>query len=403
MTEFDSVIMSERVVTPVGVGPAAVGIRGGRIEIVTDHGAPPTAREHVDLGEVALLPGCVDVGTGVHVPGRSLKESYQRVSEAALRGGVTTVVASPAPARPPIICAEAFHVHRRAATGLPVSVFFLGGVTQGMGPLELADLRAAGVAAFHCSLSDGGAPDMAAVGDAQLRKAMVELAALDAVLLVHTEDACELGTPTLMAEHRPPRAERRGLERVIAAARLAGTRTHVNSFTAAECAALLSAASSVGVRLTAQTCAHYLCLPAETARPETHGCRPPLRSEANRRALWSAFLARGESSITTIGSGHLPAHNVYTLEWGLSALWTAASRRRLGLAELSRWTSTAPASLVGLGGKGRIAEGYDADLVAFAPESTVVIPVADPSPYAGGSLTGRVERVWVSGRERPLG
>lgn len=403
MSEFDSVIRSERVVTPVGVGPAAVGIRGGRIETVTDHGAPPAAREHVDLGEVALLPGCVDVGTGVHVPGRSLEESYQRVSEAALRGGVTTVVASPAPARPPITCADAFQTHRRAAMGLPVSVFFLGGVTQGMGPLELADLHAAGVVAFHCSLSDGGAPDMAALGDAQLRKAMVELAALDAVLLVHTEDARELGTPALGAEQRPPRAERRGLERVIAAARVAGTRTHVNSFTAAECAALLSAAGSVGVELTAQTCPHYLCLPAEASRSEAHGCRPPLRSEANRRALWSAFLARGEASITTIGSGHLPAHNVYTLDRGLSALWTAASRRRLGLSDLSRWTSTAPAELVGLGGKGRVSEGYDADLVAFAPESTVEVSEADPSPYAGRSLIGRVERVWVSGRERAFG
>src|SRR5699024_446500 len=170
-------------------------------------------------------------------------------------------------------------------------IFFLGGVTQGTGPLELADLRAAGVVAFHCSLSDGGAPDMAALGEAQLRKAMVELAALETVLLVHTEDARELGFPA-SAEQRPPRAERRGLERVVAAARLAGTRTHVSSFTAAECAALLATAGSVGVNLTAQTCPHYLCLPAETLRPEVHGCRPLLRSEANRKALWNTFLSQ---------------------------------------------------------------------------------------------------------------
>lgn len=400
MTEFDSVVRSGRVVTPDGIGPAAVGIRDGRIETVADHGAPLRARRHVDLEESALLPGCVDVGTGVHVPERSLAESYHRVGEAALRGGVTTVVASPAPARPAVICAEALHAHRRAATGSPVSVFFLGGVTHGSGPLDLTDLRATGVVAFHCSLSDGGAPDMAGLGDAQLRKAMAELAALDTVLLVHAEDARELGTPALWAEQRPPRAERRGLERVIAAARVAGTRTHVSPFTAAECAALLAAAGSVGVGLTAQTCPHYLCLPAEASDPKAHGCRPPLRSEANRRALWSALLSREEASITTIGSGHLPAHGLYTLEWSLSALWTAASRRRLGLTDLAHWTSTAPAALVGLGGKGRIVEGGDADLVAFAPESTVEVSETDPSPYAGRSLTGRVERVWTSGRER---
>ena len=401
MSEFDILIRSERVITPAGIGPATVGIRGGRIESVTGHGAVQPARQHIDLGKVALLPGGVDLGTGVCVPGRSLEESYQRVGEAALSGGVTTVVASAAPARPPITCVDALRVHRRAATGLSVSVFFLGGVTQGTGPLELADLRAAGVVAFHCSLADGGAPDMAALGEAQLRKAMVELAALETVLLVHTEDARELGFPA-SAEQRPPRAERRGLERVVAAARLAGTRTHVSSFTAAECAALLTTAGSVGVNLTAQTCPHYLCLPAEALRPEVHGCRPPLRSEANRKALWNTFLSQ-ETPITTIGSGHLPAHGMYTLERGLSALWTAASRRALGLAELSHWTSTAPAELVGLVGKGRICEGYDADLVAFDPESTVEVSETDPSPYAGRVLTGRVERVWVLGRERVLG
>ena len=57
MNEFDSLIRSERVVTPAGIGPATVGIRGGRIESVTEHGAVQPARQHIDLGKVALLPG----------------------------------------------------------------------------------------------------------------------------------------------------------------------------------------------------------------------------------------------------------------------------------------------------------------------------------------------------------
>ncbi|MGW9347976.1 amidohydrolase family protein [Nocardiopsis flavescens] len=398
MTDFDTVIRSGRTVTPDGVVPAAVGIRDGRIEAVAGPGVRWSAREEVDLGGTALLPGAVDLGTGVHDPDAGLGDSYRAAGAAALRGGVTTLVVSPAPARPAVVRADDLQAHRRAAAGARVSLYFLGGVAPGSGPLDLADLRAAGAVAFQCSLSDGGAPDMAALDDSRLRKAMAELAALDAVLLVHAEDARELGAPAVSAEQRPPRAERRGLERVISAARSVGTRTHVAPFTAAECAALLSAAGSIGVGLSAQTCPHYLCLPAELLDPRSpaHACRPPVRTDANRKALWSALLEPG-SAITSVSSGHLPAHGLHTLEWSLPALWTAARRRGADLDLLSRWTARAPAELLGLAGKGRIAPGCDADLVAFSPERPVPVPRVDPSPYAGRALVGEVGTVWVSG------
>ncbi|WP_017543874.1 amidohydrolase family protein [Nocardiopsis prasina] len=399
MPEFDSVIRSTRTVVPEGIRSASVGVRDGRIEAVRPYSARMSAHEVVDLGDTALLPGAIDLGTGVHAPGEDLPASYQRVSTSALRGGVTCVVVSPAPGRPAITCADSLQVHQRAAAGTEVSVLFLGGVTQGTSPLDLADLHAGGVVAFQGSLSDGGAPDMAALGDARLRKAMAEIAALNSLLLMHAEDARELGTPPVSAEQRPPRAERRGLERVIAAARVVGARTHVAPFTAAECAALLAAAGAVGVGLTAHTCPHYLCLPSEFPGPGSpaHACRPPLRSDANRKALWSSLL-EPDSPILTVGSGHLPAIGLYTLEWSLPALWTAARRRGRSLSDLARWTARAPAELLGLGGRGRVQEGYDADLVAFEDQTTLAVPDSDPSPYAGMRLTGRVRGTWVAGR-----
>ncbi|WP_049579513.1 amidohydrolase family protein [Nocardiopsis sp. SBT366] len=399
MPEFDSVIRSTRTVVPEGIRSASVGVRDGRIESVRPYSARMSAHEVVDLGDTALLPGAIDLGTGVHAPGKDLPASYQRVSTSALRGGVTCVVVSPAPGRPAITCADSLQVHQRAAAGAEVSVLFLGGVTEGTSPLDLADLHAGGVVAFQGSLSDGGAPDMAALGDARLRKAMAEIAALNGLLLMHAEDARELGTPPVSAEQRPPRAERRGLERVIAAARVVGARTHVAPFTAAECAALLAAAGAVGVGLTAHTCPHYLCLPSEFPGPGSpaHACRPPLRSDANRKALWSSLL-EPDSPILTVGSGHLPAIGLYTLEWSLPALWTAARRRGRSLSDLARWTARAPAELLGLGGRGRVQEGYDADLVAFEDQTTLAVPDSDPSPYAGMRLTGRVRRTWVAGR-----
>ena len=121
-----------------------------------------------------------------------------------------------------------------------------------------------------------------------------------------------------------------------------------------------------------------------------------MRSDANRKALWSALLEE-DSPILTVGSGHLPAIGLYTLERSLSALWTAARKRGRSLSDLARWTSRAPAELLGLGSRGRIQEGFDADLVAFEDQETLSVPETDPSPYAGTRLTGRVDRVWVAG------
>lgn len=400
MPDFDTVIRSTRVVVPEGIEAADVTVREGRIEAVLPYrsiteGPGPRI---IDLGDRALLPGAVDLGTGVHAPGEELADSYHRAGSAALRGGVTCLVVSPAPARPAITCADSLQVHQRAAAGSPVAIAFLGGVNQGAGPLELADLQAGGVVAFQASLSDG-APRHGGVE--RLRSAQGHGADRHPRLAVDRarRRLRRARTPAVSAEQRPPRAERRGLERVFSAARVVGARTHIAPFTAAECAALLSAAEAAGVELGAHTCPHYLCLPSEFPGPDSpvHGCRPPLRSDANRKALWSALLEPG-SALATISSGHLPAIGLYTLRWSLSALWTAARRRNLTLSHLARWTAQSPADLLGLA-RGRIQPGFEADLVAFDDEATTLVPENDPGPYAGMRLTGRVTRVWVAGRE----
>ena len=106
---------------------------------------------------------------------------------------------------------------------------------------------------------------------------------------------------------------------------------------------------------------------------------------------------------------------ISSLQLGLSAVWTEASQRGFSLVDLSRLLSAAPAKLVGLEGrKGRIAPGYDADLVFFDPEGTFSVAAAELehknkiTPYEGRTLKGKVARTILRGEtiyraDEPLG
>ena len=422
--EADLVVRAARAVLPDGERACEVGVRGGRIVAVAPAGAGLPGREVVDLAaDEVLLPGRVDSHVHVNEPGRTEWEGFWSATRAAAAGGVTTIVDMPLNSVPPTVDVPALAVKRHAAEGeCFVDVGFWGGAVPGnLGSLR--PLHEAGVFGFKCFLVDSGVPEFPPLSPAEVERVMAELAAYDGLLVVHAEDAALIGSCS--GQHyrdflgsRPPAAETRAIEGLLEAARRTACRVHVLHLSAAPAVPLLAAARADGVRVSVETCPHYLSFAAEEVRDGAteFKCCPPIREEGNRDALWSALA---DGVIDLVVSDHSPSTpdlkrldsgdfgaawgGIASLQVGLPAVWTGARSRGLGLGDVVRWMSAAPAGLTGLPGKGAIAVGRDADLVAFAPDEPFVVDAArlrhrhPVTPYDGRELVGVVRRTWLRG------
>ena len=416
----DLVLRSDEVHMPDGPRPAAVLVRDGRITGITGRSSTVDAREDVDLGDLALLPGLVDTHVHVNEPGRTEWEGFATATAAAAAGGVTTIVDMPLNSLPPTVTADALDVKRAAAAGqCVVDVGFWGGAVPG----NLADLKPLhdkGVFGFKCFLSPSGVDEFPPLRWAELDAVLDATAAMDALLVVHAEDAAELDAappagPTYaeFLASRPPAAERRAVAGLIDRVARHAARAHVLHLSSSDSLAPVADARAAGIRITAETCPHYLTLAAERVPDGAteFKCCPPIRDARNQDLLWRGLA---EGVLDCVVSDHSPSPpalkrggfdeawgGISSLQFGLPVVWTEARRRGHPLSDVVRWMATAPADLAGLTRKGRIAPGRDADLIAVADtEFTPTTPRHrhPTTPYAGERLRGVVHRTWLRGR-----
>ena len=398
---------------------------------VGEYGAEFDAAEDQDLGDLALLPGLVDTHVHVNEPGRTEWEGFASATRAAAAGGVTVIVDMPLNSLPPTVDIDALGVKKKAAYNkIYVDVGFWGGLIPGnLG--QLPALHAAGVFGFKAFLADSGVPEFPPVSAGELSEG---LQAVDALFVVHAEDPDHLHASPSSADYadflasRPVDAEHAAVATAIEAARVTGGRVHILHLSAAGALPLIAAARAAGVRVTAETCPHYLTLDADLipAGATEFKCCPPIRDAANADLLWRALA---DGLITCVVSDHSPCTpelkrrdtgdfaaawgGIASVQLGLPVIWTAARARGHRLVDVVDWMARRPADLVGLHGKGRIAVGADADLVAFDPDEPFVV---DPhrlhhknpvTPYAGKQLSGVVRTTWLRGRsvtgDRPEG
>jgi allantoinase len=437
MIEYDTVLRARRLVTAAGEDSGCVGVAGGRIAAISPLEGGLDGRRVIELGEdVVLLPGLVDSHVHVNEPGRTEWEGFATATRAAAAGGVTTIIDMPLNSIPPTVDVAALEVKRKAAEGQCfVDVGFWGGAVPGNRG-ELHGLHVAGVFGFKCFLLHSGVDEFPPLHPSDLDGYMETLRGFDGLLIVHAEDAtaidqapsCHGGRYLDFLSSRPRAAENLAIAQVIQAAWRTGTRAHILHLSSGDALPMLASARRDGVRVTAETCPHYLVLAAEEVPDGAtqFKCCPPVREASNRELLWRSLA---DGTIDGVVSDHSPCTpelkrldigdfglawgGIASLELGLPVVWTEARRRGFSLTDVVRWMADGPARLLGLQHKGRIRLGDDADFCVFAPDEAFVV---DPerlhhknplTPYDGRPLLGVVRSTWLRGEElageRPRG
>jgi len=441
------VVRARKVVLPESIVAASIHVTGDTITSIESYDSFPEGCELIETdNDSVLMPGLVDTHVHINEPGRTEWEGFATATRAAAAGGVTTLIDMPLNSIPPTTTVAGFEAKLQAARGqCQVDVGFWGGVVPGNAG-ELAALSELGVVGFKCFLIHSGVDEFPNVTEDDLRTAMPELTRLGAVLIVHAEvpgpisrtgippcsssverqtagtdkNVCPTEYQTFLAS-RPRAAENEAVELMIRLSREFGTRIHIVHHSSADALPMLGDAKIAGVKITAETCPHYLTFAAEEIPDGAteFKCCPPIRERQNREGLWRAL---GDETIDMIVSDHSPCPPEMKLRetgdflqaWGgisslqlrLPIVWTEAQRRGFSIQDLARWLCSAPANLVGLARqKGSIKIDHDADLVIWNPDKQFTV-AADAlhhrhklTPYEGRVLSGVVEKTFLRGRK----
>lgn len=285
---------------------------------------------------------------------------------------------------------------------------------------------------------------------------MEELKEAPTTLMFHAEMVPHEGNPVPEAENadatayqsfldsRPQIFETSAVQEILSLAHLAPLlQLHIVHLSATQCIPILKAARQKGIKITAETCFHYLGLSAEEiAKGDTrHKCCPPIREASNCDKLWEELVAE-DSCIQTVVSDHSPCtpelkllpqglesadtktkteekkRGDFFAAWGgissvglglpifhSSAKARAATSKVPSLIDMVRLCCQATAKQVGLEHKkGALREGMDADICVFDDAEVWTFSQGDMrwknrcSPWEGHKFTGRVKETWLRGR-----
>ena len=402
-------------------GPFDVLIADGVIAEVAPKGqVKGKAAEAFDARNLIVAPGFIDLHVHLREPGQTHKETIATGTAAAAAGGFTSVCTMPntSPVNDSVEITKWMQAPERGAV---VNVFPIAAATVGSAGEKLTDfaeLHRAGAVAF----TDDGKP---VLDDTIMREALMQSARVGVPLIQHAEDTrltaggqVNTGVTAFRLGLRgmPPEAESKIVERDIELAKATMAHLHVAHISTAGALKAVRRGKKDRVRVTCEVTPHHFTLLDVEVRDydSRFKMNPPLRSSADREAIWAALE---DGAIDAIATDHAPhalhekqvefdraPFGLIGLETALGLAMTVLHRRRgIPLRRVVELLSTNPARILNLRGRGTLAAGSIADVVLFDPKARWTYDAKKTNsrsrntPFDGWQLYGRVLTTIVKG------
>lgn len=382
-----------------------VRIEAGRIAEIGEHLTPHEAEQVIDATAAIVAPGFIDIHVHLREPGYPQKETLASGTEAAVRGGFTSVACMPNTNPALDSPATIEWLREQAARQARCRVYPIGAMTvgrQGLQPCDYEALARAGAVAFS---DDGDTIADAAVAFDAARRART----VAGIFISHCEE------PAFPSDSgRPPIAEDLAVARDLVIAQTTQKNWHIAHLSTRRALELVRAARRSGAHVTCEVTPHHLTFTSADARKLGPAARvnPPLREEEDCAALREGVR---DGTIDVFASDHAPhtsdekSGERERVAPGFSGLEIAVGAYAQALPDLpiSRFVellSTNAALILGVSG-GTLAPGAIADVTIFAERDWIVDPATFASkgrstPFAGRRLPRKVVATIVGGTLR---
>ncbi len=375
----------------------------------------------IDATGKIVIPGLVDMHVHLREPGREDKETVSTGTQAALCGGVTSVLAMPN-TQPPIDSPESVQLLKEIIKKTAkANVFIAGAITRGRLGEELTDIRRLKKEGVVAITDDG-----VSVESDRLMSEALKIAKEEGLLVIcHSEDkklagrgqvnlgiiATRMGLRGISKE-----SEYKRVQRDIQLAEKAGVKIHIAHVSCKESVELIAQAKSKGINVTCEVSPHHFSLDEEAVLgfDANFKMNPPLRTREDVLTLRQALV---DGVIDAIASDHAPhTENEKEIEFeraefGVIGLETelAVAISDLVVAGLLDWPGLVrkmafnPAKILGID-KGTLGIGKDADIIIVDPAKEWVVEQQDfvskskNSAFVGRRLKGVVEYTLCAGK-----
>jgi len=395
-----------------GERKADVRVEEGKIKKIAAQLEPKRNEQLIDASGSYLMPGIIDIGASIGEGVQDIYKALQKLSNFAIKSGVTTVAVQPDTAINTEIGLDYFFSKSKELS--LCSLTPVASATENNGCEKLNNLaimyKNGAIGAFVPSYANSNI----------LKRSMEYAKMYDKPLFVGCSNphldkgavmhdgaisfAMGLGGFSVVSESSE-------MAKVVDIASYVGSKLVVRSLSSEKSVAIAKDAKKHYKNIFFDASLHHLTLTDESCKGYNSYAKnlPPLRETRDKEALISALK---EGSIDTISSGHTHAtrlakdlsfeeasFGIESLEFFISALYALSLEKNIPLAKISELTSFNPSQILGLESKGLIKEGFDADMFLFDPNGIANTP-HEHSPYLAVELKGGVTHTFKDGEIR---